>query len=263
MSSSIIIIEDNKGVNLSIASLLKRNGFSMVTQVYDRDEAFNELTKKYFDIAIVDLNLEGENVPLPAWRDSGGIHILKMLKSMNLGTKAIVLTASPDTRLAFELARDFDVTDYISKDTEEFVEATVSSIKNAAQSTGINYPDDDIRFYSGIHSGIDRHIWLSNTMHLLDSSVKDLSDFFTEMYQYFYPAFFSKAVPGLCIDKDNDILRGKIWSFKLGKALDVVVKRNDNNYICDGACIEKKFRELTFIAADSSTSYAEIIEDAN
>jgi DNA-binding response OmpR family regulator len=91
--TKVIIVEDDKDINMLIAYNLRKEGF-LVEQVFDGYEAAKKLKSEHFNIAIVDIMLPGLN----------GFDICREIKSggnSSFGTFVIVASAktSPQDKL--------------------------------------------------------------------------------------------------------------------------------------------------------------------
>ena len=103
MSYSIIIVEDEKIVRVSLADALKAEGHSVLS-VADGDDALAALEEGAFSLVITDIRLPG----------SGGLDILRKSLSESPATPVIMMTAYGNIKDAVEAMR-IGAFDYITK----------------------------------------------------------------------------------------------------------------------------------------------------
>jgi DNA-binding response OmpR family regulator len=100
---SVLLVEDEEDMIEIISYILKNNAFD-VTAVRDLSQMWNTLSKKSFDVILLDVGLP----------DGSGMDALKVLKTKNVRSAIIMVTArrtDMDKILGLELGAD----DYITK----------------------------------------------------------------------------------------------------------------------------------------------------
>ncbi|WP_036225693.1 response regulator transcription factor [Mesoaciditoga lauensis] len=100
---NVLLVEDEEDMIEIISYILKTNAFD-VTAVQDLSHMWNELSKKTFDVILLDVGLP----------DGSGMDALKVLKEKNVKSAVIMVTArrtDMDKILGLELGAD----DYITK----------------------------------------------------------------------------------------------------------------------------------------------------
>jgi DNA-binding response OmpR family regulator len=80
--ASILVVDDEPGVLLSLQAILTRDGHEVVA-VDSGEAAVEQIAARDFDLALIDLKLKG----------IGGIEVLTTLRQKSPGTVAIILTA--------------------------------------------------------------------------------------------------------------------------------------------------------------------------
>ena len=251
----VLICEDEKSINDQFAELLQLSSFE-VSQSYKRDETLSLIQHKFFDVALIDLDLEGKTNPI--WRESGGIHILKYLKEQNYGTIPIVVTGNPETRLAFELARDFCVMEYVAKGLKDTAGQVLSAVKEFSSKIKVNYPGNTALFMSGIRDGNDREIWTTNCLSALAlaGGANTLSLIFDTIVKNVYPMKANKNGFGMRIDDVKKMLFGSFWSLQYDSAIDIWVVRNKDDIALDSTVlVDKKIKNVHLIIAKSDSTY--------
>ncbi len=107
----LLIVDDEKGYVNVLYNRLNKRGFD-VTKTFSGLEAIQELRKKDFDVAVLDLKME----------DMDGIEVLKILKKMEPDLEVIMLTGHGSKEAAKE-GIDCGAFDYLTKpcDLEELL----------------------------------------------------------------------------------------------------------------------------------------------
>ena len=107
----LLIVDDEKGYVNVLYNRLNKRGFD-VTKTFSGLEAIQELRKKDFDVAVLDLKME----------DMDGIEVLKILKKMEPDLEVIMLTGHGSKEAAKE-GINCGAFDYLTKpcDFEELL----------------------------------------------------------------------------------------------------------------------------------------------
>ncbi|MCX7097610.1 MAG: response regulator [Methylococcales bacterium] len=224
MKKIILLCDDDKGLNNDIKDVLEREFSNIeIVQAYDRETALDFVSKRYFSIAIVDLNLEG-NLPPGDWSKTGGVEIVNKIIENNFDTKFIVVSANPETELSFNLAK-LGVSSYIQKGemggAKKILECTASLLKSDDDMVK-NLPYKMVSFAG--KKGFDKEIWEDNSISLLSikGGAGGLESIAKKVLNKFYPyKYLTKE--GLLLDKENKYLHGEIWSYRLGKPLNLFI----------------------------------------
>ena len=103
---SILLVDDEKILLITLGDVLKEEGFD-VTTVDSGKKAITKLNQKRYDIVITDLVMEGLD----------GIDILKKSKRKYSDTPVIILTGRSD-RLSADKAKQLGADDYLLKPCE-------------------------------------------------------------------------------------------------------------------------------------------------
>ena len=102
----LLIVDDEKGYVNVLYNRLNKRGFD-VTKTYSGFEAIQEVRKKDFDVAVLDLKME----------DMDGIEVLKILKKMEPDLEVLMLTGHGSEEAARE-GIDYGAFDYLTKPCE-------------------------------------------------------------------------------------------------------------------------------------------------
>ncbi len=100
---SILIIDDDINLCTVLKEELAEVGYD-AEYINDGNDAFEHLNKKPADLILLDLKMPGKD----------GFDVLKELKSKEIKSKVIVLTAYADVKSAIDSAK-LGATDFISK----------------------------------------------------------------------------------------------------------------------------------------------------
>jgi DNA-binding response OmpR family regulator len=115
---TILVVEDEPGVLQPLQDILKRAGYA-VTAVDSGEAALEEIARKEFDLALIDIKLKGIS----------GMEVLAALRERSPNTVAIILTAHATLDTAVEALRQ-GAHDYLFKPcrTEELLESVRSGL---------------------------------------------------------------------------------------------------------------------------------------
>jgi two-component system response regulator PilR (NtrC family) len=95
VKGSILIVEDEPGIELALRGLLRRDGY-VVSAVGSGREAFEQIERKQFDLILTDLSL-GDGVT--------GMDVLQRSKQANPETAVIMITAYGSEHVAEQAVR--------------------------------------------------------------------------------------------------------------------------------------------------------------
>ncbi len=93
MSSEILLIDDEKDIRFAVHEILKENNF-FVREADTVEKALSEVKKKLPDLVILDVLLDEKN------RD--GIHILKLIKSIDADLPVIMISGHANIQIAVD-----------------------------------------------------------------------------------------------------------------------------------------------------------------
>ncbi len=117
--SSILIVEDDYSMKLTLSDLFEQEGFTVSTAGRVR-EAVEKVEQEVYDIAIIDLRMGEED----------GLDVLKAVKRVNPSTKGIVLTGYGSLESAVDAMR-LGAADYLTKPIE--LQTLLLSIRTALE----------------------------------------------------------------------------------------------------------------------------------
>jgi CheY-like chemotaxis protein len=102
MSTRVLVVEDERAIQLALSGLLKKMGYEIV-QAHSGDEALAELAKAGFDLVITDLSLG---------RGPSGMDVLQAARAMQI--PVVMITAHGSEKVAVE-AMKAGAEDYVPK----------------------------------------------------------------------------------------------------------------------------------------------------
>ena len=110
MKSRILIVEDEKGIQLALRGLLRRDGYD-VELADNGEQALRKLEDTVFDLVLTDLSLG---------RGMSGMDVLKASKDVRSQTAVVMITAHGSEKIAVEAMQE-GAEDYVPKpfDNEE------------------------------------------------------------------------------------------------------------------------------------------------
>ncbi len=121
----LLLVDDEKGFTDILAKRLMRRNISTVT-AYSGNDGIQELMKSRFDVAVVDLKMEGMD----------GIELLKVFKKMDPALPVIMLTGHGSEQ-ASRQGKALGAYDYLSKPYE--LDRLIDKIEAAAGIGGKNH----------------------------------------------------------------------------------------------------------------------------
>jgi len=104
MSASILLVEDEPGIQLALRGLLRREGHELTT-VDNGEDAMAALEERAFDLVLTDLSLPG---------GASGLEILRHAARVRPGTAVVLITAYGSQATAQE-ALSAGAFDYVPK----------------------------------------------------------------------------------------------------------------------------------------------------
>ncbi len=227
MKKRILVCEDDKQMNDLVSKLLMKSIKDIeVVQAFSHEDAIDVIGKYYFTVAVLDLNLAGH--ANPDWSKSAGVKIAAHLRDLGYGTNVIVLTGNPEVRLAFELARDYKVQDYVEKG-DGATENILSICGEYINKDRIEPPEGlhAQKILSGIESGVERDIWYSNCLNIVNIDGNTMFSVMNEIIERYYP-LYTKIGSGMIANGDMKILEGEYWSLREGSAIKVIIGNKKN-----------------------------------
>ena len=117
MNKDLIIVDDDNIFRDRLSRSMEKKGF-LVESFADSKSTTNRIREKSFDYAIVDMRLE----------DGSGLELLKLIKSINPGTRSLLLTGYGNIATAVAAIKSVAI-DYLPKPAEidQIYEALISS----------------------------------------------------------------------------------------------------------------------------------------
>ena len=119
---NVLIVDDEVGYVDVLAKRMSRRKLN-VTKAYSGTEALQEMRKHDFDVAVLDLKMEGMD----------GIEVLKILKKMDPELKVIMLTGHGSETVARDGIK-FGAADYLTKPCD--LEQLVAKIREVYKYSG-------------------------------------------------------------------------------------------------------------------------------
>src|SRR6266851_5931276 len=117
MATRILFVDDEIGIRLTLAPILERHGFSVVTAA-SVSEALEKINHEKFDVLLSDLNI-GE--------PSDGFTVVSAMRRVQPDAVTIIITGFPAFETALEAIRS-QVDDYVVKPTD--AKQLVATIQN-------------------------------------------------------------------------------------------------------------------------------------
>lgn len=238
MNKFILVCDDDKALTKEISQSIEKNKDKACTAIstYAKEEAFEAIDKYYFPVAIIDLNLEG---PLPLdWSNTGGIKVIEKLRNLDFGTKIIVVSANPETELAFSLHKEFNIFDYVQKGNSiNSFSHLMAVIDSAIDESEIQLPKPIMFSFLGA-SGADKEVLESNILSYLNvkGGSNTLENIAQKVLAYVYP-WRLKENSKFILDKVNKYAFTSFWSYLRAERVGVILC-NENNAVRPSKCFD-------------------------
>lgn len=259
----VAILEDNEACSSGVKRICNNLGYETF-QEYTPKESFALLQRLYFDLAVVDLNIEGANEerfddnPLANdYENTGGVDVLKLLKRQGFGTKSIIVTANPDTQLAFRLGDRFEVLGYIKKQIDP-MSGLKEALREFSPEDGRIFPQVHSKAFSSHKGGVDHEVWYSGCLQALSprDGANGLEALFKHVNAIIYPFYPEKSCPYL--KKDGvDLMRLSVWSLELGCPLELQVGGGASALTADGLVFDGEFSGVKVVISKTENSREE------
>jgi CheY-like chemotaxis protein len=219
----ILIVEDVAETRESYLTHLQLDGGYRVDAVEDLSGALEALNLKTYDAALIDIMLAGEKDM--ANRD--GVKVVNLVRALNEGTVAVVVTANRETKLARDLLKEHGALDYVTKEELEREGAAklLTTVRMAVGKSRVVHKtwDDVVAALAGDRSERE---FVAVTMNKLDfrGGFDVLNRTLVGALQHFMPLLPLKDSSGaLHFDERYHGFWGTYWSKGAGTAVRVLI----------------------------------------
>lgn len=232
MKKYVLVCDDDKKLNSDIATTLtkqleKKEKNVEIIQVYTREEALEQISKRYFSLAIIDLNLEGP--PPKDWTHTGGVQVIKKLKELQFNTSILVVSASPETELSFSLSKEYGIDFYIQKgqSLSTFRDLINKSLEFIIFSQFMSV-NDTIETLSGLEGEL-KTIWENNmysNLHI-EGKLAGLKEIASVIVNNYYPFKYTNSSK-LKFNSSKNEAYGEIWSYRSASNIGIHIYNSES-----------------------------------
>lgn len=210
-SANILVVDDSPPICSILTMLLEDEGHKVIT-AFNGSEAINEIERKQFDLAIVDVNLP----------DSDGIDVLKKIKQRSTDTEVVVVSGFASLDSAVEAVRagayDYIIKPFNVKSITEVVrkglEKRKQIIETRQQLTKLEEKNRELGLLYELKYAIGYSLDYNEVMELIMSSLHSVLDYHAS---------------ACLLMTDDDQMEFTIWAHS--KCSDEIVEQVKSNLI--------------------------------
>jgi ActR/RegA family two-component response regulator len=123
----LLFVDDEEGIRLTLAAVLKKQGFDVITAATVR-EALSQVNSRHYDVLLCDLNIE---------KSGDGFVVISAMRYAQPDCVSLVLTAYPSFENAME-AIQHQVDEFFTKPTD--VDTLITKIKDKLEARRLRKP---------------------------------------------------------------------------------------------------------------------------
>jgi ActR/RegA family two-component response regulator len=123
----LLFVDDEEGIRLTLAAVLKKQGFDVMTAATVR-EALSQVNSRHYDVLLCDLNIE---------KSGDGFVVISAMRYAQPDCVSLVLTAYPSFENAME-AIQHQVDEFFTKPTD--VDTLITKIKDKLEARRLRKP---------------------------------------------------------------------------------------------------------------------------
>lgn len=219
---SVLIVDDNKGVQSTLTEIITEAGLEAVT-ASSRKEALALCDRRAFDVAFVDKRLVEYN-----HKNQDGLAIIRHINKKNEGTYLVLLTGYGEYGDAVQLSKDVGEFKPMQKDVEQAkMEEEIREVLDEATSRPL--PDFKKGLSARLFCGQEvPGNWEIKATSILKPAVKllGLMNLLDEIAQTCNPLFERPSDNGIQITSTEAIMAGLYWSRGVGEAVIILLAKN-------------------------------------
>lgn len=219
MSIKILVSDDNPTWReVVLGDVLKEQGYIVKTAA-TIDDTLELINRDFFHVVTVDLMFSKDHSIVE------GRRTMELLKKLNEGTKAIVLTGHGTVNLAVESLKEFEVYNFLQKGENEFDdEKFLEVVKNAAKEVTVSAVNYKLTVpVQKIIEGYSLHD-LSAKLGEKEGEIRWLLLNMTNDYS---PIIFSSKHGELSKNEKGYIFTRNLWSRMIGGAITIMLGSSD------------------------------------
>ena len=238
----ILVIEDIDSLRESLVDLLETSNFN-VSSAGNLDEAFELIEKRTFDVALIDIMLQGEE----DLANQDGLKIMGKLNKKNEGTVLIAVTGQHQPHIVRDILKRYNAYDYIDKknySNKLLLDTINQGLLNAKLNLYSGY-DNLFELLSNENSDL----WVSKALGVLRPSdgAMGLSTFFFSFFKQLLPAILGNKEVEIANLVGNKFIYGEFWSKGIGQKIIYVISNSKVDFTEINDLLTINFDELDSI----------------
>ena len=234
----VLIVEDDIELQQEFRSIVEENNFEVDT-AGNKTEALEKVRCRTYHVGMIDIMLTDDPT------DRGGIDVLKYINSLQEGTQAIVLSATPDVRVPVEVWKEGALSYLIKKDIISS-EDILNEVEKAYQRCQIRSYGKFTSMIAYLASPEKTPFYEDRLMRLLGGDIDLVRSAFKFVFVPLQPFLRKKNQRfSIFVDGERGMIHGLVWSKALGCAVYVSFGRKECEYVRpeDTSVIEMVFEE--------------------
>ncbi len=219
----ILVVEDIDLMRETWLAVFERENYR-VDGAATAEAATTAIDRCSYHVALVDIMLAGDDTS-----DRGGVEVLKYLRDLGEGTRALVLSAqSNDITLVRDLLIEYEALDYVAKwDIQEkghdfLVQKVKGALSNSSHGKAVTWE----QLTGSLAWGLSERIFVSECLSFLEfkGGFDNLNRSLLTVCQHLVPLLVEiGTTSAIGHDKVPEVFSGRFWSKGQGTAIELLV----------------------------------------
>lgn len=219
----VLVVEDDPTLRAQYTRILTDADLD-VEAAGDRDEALACIMRRTYNVALVDIMLEG-----PDADDRGGFAVMELIKELGEGTQIIVLSGAQTPEVPVESLLKYQAHGYIMKPIRS-KEEILDPLAAALEIQAIRRYGDQPNVITYLAGEEREALWVSSALRTLRPSngYAGLSIFLSRFLSPLTPLLPSRDRSHICeLNEEKEQLEGHAWSKGIGNEVAFFVRHKE------------------------------------